>query len=190
MNKIRTFIAVEPSREVRGNLQRLMAKLAPIGTGYNWVEPAILHLTLNFLGDIQDRDVPGLCRAVENAVEGLSAFELSLKSVGWFPPRRHPQVIWIGTDSGSLNLMELHHKLSSVCEGWCAKQERKNFIPHLTLARLKRGARWNEALLTELDRLQSFHAGSFLVDKIIVFSSFLERSGPTHTSMATIKLNP
>lgn len=189
MSSIRTFIAVDPSQQVRETLKRLMESLASMDAGYKWVPPNQLHLTLSFLGDVADRDIPELCRDVETALSDGLPFEMSLKSVSAFPAKRTPQIIWIGTGIGYEEIRLLHQNLGWIADRWSAKKERREYIPHLTLARLKKGRRPSDALLTELARLSEYSTGSFIVDKVIVYSSFLDRSGRSYAPMATIKLH-
>jgi RNA 2',3'-cyclic 3'-phosphodiesterase len=188
MNKIRTFIAVQASERVNNNLGRVIERLDSTGADYKWVAPENLHLTLYFLGDLPDRGIPDFCKEVKKAVEHHRPFEMSLLGVGAFPDMEQPRTIWIGVDQGSQELGDLYRDLGSVCRDWCSGRDRNEFTPHLTLGRLGRDGRWNEGLLEELHRLRSHPTGSCQVDRVTVYSSFLERSGPTYAAMATIKL--
>jgi 2'-5' RNA ligase len=189
MNKIRTFIAVNASRRINENLGQVIERLARTGADYKWVEPENLHLTLQFLGDLPDREIPQFCKEVKQSIQHHAPFEMSLAGLGAFPSAEQPRIIWAGVDQGSLELEYLYKDLQEVCRPWCTGRDRNEFSPHFTLGRLGRDGRWNQEFLFEIGRLHSHTAGSCQVDRVIVYSSFLDHSGPTYAPMATIKLS-
>src|SRR5881296_2667062 len=95
-NRIRTFIAVEIDRSVRKQLEKLQEALAPTARDVKWVEPENIHLTLNFLGDVDEREVYAVCKTVQEIVAGRPAFEISVAGFGGFPNANRPRVIWAG----------------------------------------------------------------------------------------------
>lgn len=189
MNKIRTFIAVRASNRINENLCQVIERLARSGANYKWVEPENLHLTLQFLGDLPDREIPQFCKEVKDAIQNHAPFDMALAGVGAFPSVAQPRVVWIGVDQGRRELENLYNGLLDVCRAWCTGRDRNEFAPHFTLGRLSRDGRWNEALLSEINRIQSHTAGTCRVDRVIIYSSFLDRSGPSYAPLATIKLS-
>ncbi len=188
MDTIRTFIAVPVAERIRNNLARVVQRLAAAGTGYNWVEAENFHVTLNFVGDVPSREVATLCREIKQVAETHAAFDLVLQGVGGFPNTDYPKTLWVGVEQGSEALTTLYRDLAPVVERWATRRDRQSYTPHLTLGRLQRNGRTNPVLSEEIHRLRSHDAGNCHVDRVIVFSSFLEKSGPTYTPMATIKL--
>ena len=188
MAHIRTFIAVAATERVNNNIGRVAQRLAATQSDYNWVLPENLHITLNFAGNIVDVEVPEFCKLIRSAVEDFAPFEMSLQSVGAFPNTEQPRTIWIGIDEGSEQLKSLNKKLEGVLSHWGVNKDRNEYVPHMTIGRIGRGGRWNEAMLEVLHKLRSHDGGTCQVDSVIVFSSFLDRGGPTHTPMATIRL--
>jgi 2'-5' RNA ligase len=188
MAHIRTFIAVAATQRVNNNISRVVQRLAAIQSDYNWVVPENLHITLNFVGDVVDVEVPEFCKLIKGAVENVAPFEMSLHSVGAFPSHEQPRTIWIGVDEGSEQLKSLNKNIEGVLSHWGVNKDRNEYVPHMTIGRIARGGRWNEALLETLHRLRNHDGGTCQVESVIVFSSFLDRSGPTHTPMATIRL--
>lgn len=188
MSKIRTFVAVNASQRVNNNVSRVIGRLAATQAEYRWVEPENLHLTLNFVGDVLDVEVPELCKLIAGAVEGYESFEMSLQGVSGFPNPREPRVVWIGVDEGTEALKALYQSLADVLHHWGVNKDRKEFVPHMTLGRLSRGGRWNEGLVDLMHKLRHHDGGFCHVNEVIVYSSFLEKSGPTYTPMARIRL--
>jgi len=87
MAKIRTFIAVYASAKINSNVARLTERFGAFSREVNWVPEENLHLTLNFVGDIDDREVPEFCSDATEVIEKFEAFDLVLGGLGGFPKR-------------------------------------------------------------------------------------------------------
>ncbi len=188
MATIRTFVAVTASQRVNNNVGRVIDRLAACQAAYNWVLTENLHITLNYVGDVVDIEVPELCGLIKQNVQHFAPFEMSLQGVGGFPDSDQPRTLWIGVDEGADGLRVLNKKVEEVLSQWGVNKDRNEYVPHMTLGRLRRGGRWNEQLLEKVHRLRHHDGGFCTVDRVIVYSSFLDRSGPTYTPMATIAL--
>ncbi len=188
MAYIRTFIAVQATERVNNNVLRVIQRLAATQADFRWVEPENLHVTLNFAGDIVDTEIPEFCRLIKQSVEKFPPFEMSLQGVGGFPDATQPRTLWMGVDQGAETLQAMYKQIEVILLHWGVNKDRNEYFPHLTMGRVQRSGRWNEDLLALVHRLRSHDSGVCQVDKVIVYSSFLDRSGPTHTPMATIRL--
>src|SRR5437016_5129061 len=85
MSRLRTFIAVPLNRAVPGRLNALQERLAGKGADVEWVEPENLHVTLLFLGEVGERDVMPVCRAVADVCRLHTPFSFGVETVGCFP---------------------------------------------------------------------------------------------------------
>ena len=85
MATIRTFIAVDASQQVKKNASRVITRLAKCANDYKWVEQENMHLTLNFLGEIDERITPDVCNAVQKIANDLEPFVVSFDG-GWSVP--------------------------------------------------------------------------------------------------------
>lgn len=188
MASIRTFIALKASQRVTNNVASVVRRLAATCDKYRWVEPENLHVTLNFVGDVVDIEVPELCKLIKNAIEPFESFELSLQGVDGFPSALEPRVLWIGVDEGKETLVSLYKALADVLHHWGVNKDRNEYVPHMTLGRVGRGGRWNEDLLNLVHKLRHHDGGFCHVSEVIVYSSYQERGGPTYTPMARVKL--
>src|SRR5579863_2355390 len=108
MARVRTFIALDPGKAIRERMVALQISLGRTGAEVKWVEPENLHVTLLFLGEVDNRDLVPVCRAVEEAARGRQAFELSIEGAGCFPNMRRPRVLWIGAGQGAHDVCTLH----------------------------------------------------------------------------------
>ncbi len=188
MSKIRSFIAVESSEEVRQAVGRLLQKLQPLCRDVKWVEPENMHLTLKFLGDVDSEQVPELWEAVQKAVSGSPAFELEIRGTGAFPNLRRPNVFWVGTGQGTDHLEALAERVEEALDPLGFRPEPRSFHGHLTLGRVRRWGPQLTALLEQLRKQEEYVAGWMPVQQVTLFSSELTPQGPIYTPLGHARL--
>ena len=188
MARVRTFVAVEVGAAIRANAVALQKTLARSGANVKWVEPANLHVTLVFLGEVDDRDLHGVCQAVKSVAATESPFALRASGVGGFPTARRPKVAWAGLTDGSADLVRIHAKLEEALSAVGAyRKEERAYTPHLTLGRVTDEADGN-LLSAELPKHLGWQGGHTGVDELIVFSSEMRRTGPEYAALARAPL--
>ena len=165
-----------------------MSKLHPLAPDYHWVAKENLHVTLNFLGDVDESQVPSVCRLIQDSIAGLEPFELAFRGLGCFPKLDKPRVVWIGVDAGYDELVEVNRVLGDALETMRFPKDRHDYRPHLTLGRIRRGGRFSHEISNAVERGSDQLFGATFVDQIVIYSSYLDRSGPTYTPMSRIKL--
>jgi 2'-5' RNA ligase len=176
---IRCFVGIPMPEPVLDDLARLAGGLP----GARWSEEDNIHLTLRFIGEVD-----GLVyRDVSGALEDVSCapFELSLNGLGFFPPRGEPRVLWAGS-APSEQLLGLKRGVDRQVNAHGGEQERRKWVPHVTLARLSG---------TPTSRLASYLSGNslfrtqpFLVDRFNLYTSRLHPSGAIYTVETTFLL--
>ncbi len=177
---IRTFIAVKISDSSRKSLSELIERLRESRADVKWVTPENVHLTLKFLGDVDERKVDEISGKVSDACKGTRPFEMSLKGLGAFPNARRPSVIWVGVDDGREDLADLNGKIERELEAIGFEREKRKFSPHLTIGRLRRDGRQGDLK----DRLSAdFNGGDSTVDRVIVMKSMLTPKGPIYEEL-------
>ncbi len=187
--RLRTFIAVDPGEPVRDRLVALQDVLARSAQGVKWVGPENLHVTLLFLGEVGDRDVPALCQAVADVCAAQEAFALEVKGVGTFGPPNRPRTVWAGLGAGQAELVALHDALElPLMELGCYRREARRYEPHVTLGRAK-GDGDNEMLATALTRHANWKGGEEEVSEVEVLSSELQPQGPLYVVLSRAKLS-
>ncbi|REK12308.1 MAG: RNA 2',3'-cyclic phosphodiesterase [Planctomycetota bacterium] len=187
-NVVRTFIAVEIPGEIKQRAARMIGELRAAPAKVKWVEPAHMHWTLKFLGNIDMLEIPAVCDAVKEAVEPLACFDVEAKGAGAFPDPRRPRTVWVGMGEGSEKMVELHDAVEFELAKLGYRSENRRFRPHLTIGRVRQ----SPAGIPELGRLIQEHAdfegGVSLVDEVVVFSSVLGRDGPTYDPLCHVEL--
>jgi RNA 2',3'-cyclic 3'-phosphodiesterase len=188
MQRVRTFIALDIGQAVRDRIVALQNSLASTGAEVKWVEKANLHLTMLFLGEVDNRDLMAVSRAVTESVAGHSAIELSIEGTGCFPNMRRPRVVWIGVGKGLEEVRALHKSLEEpLLKLGCYRREERQFTPHVTLGRIRSDKPMPE-LAAALEKKQDYQAGETFVREVLVMSSDLSSNGPVYTVMSRGKL--
>jgi 2'-5' RNA ligase len=130
----RAFIAIE--LEDTTGLVELHRDLSNVGSGLRSVDLGSVHVTLKFLGDVDETTVPKIEDAMVRSVAGIAPFQFRLRGVGAFPSRGPTKVIWVGME-GAEPMGEIAGRLEKLLEPIGFVREDRLFQPHLTVARVK-----------------------------------------------------
>ncbi len=133
----RTFIALELNEPLQHHLSGMIRQMALALPNLRWVDPAGIHLTLAFLGELTNEQLVEAMRAVEVVAPSIAAFDYRLANVGVFGSQPQPRVIWIGIEEPSGTLLRLHRVLNHELEQRGFAVDTRPFSPHLTLSRVK-----------------------------------------------------
>ncbi len=190
--QIRTFIAIVPPQRLLVEVRKLQQRLAKGSQDriVRWLEPAQIHLTLRFLGNVRQEQVPELRQAVEQAVDGIGAFRLSLERLGCFPHTRAPRIIWVGVGHNWEVLRRLHERLTCFTEEFGEPPETREFQPHVTIARVKapspRLARPAGVIVESAGIVQ---LGEWLVNRVDIVQSRVSPKRSVYTTLGTVRLS-
>ncbi|MCE5296726.1 MAG: RNA 2',3'-cyclic phosphodiesterase [Euryarchaeota archaeon] len=181
----RAFIAAEVVPSER--LKELLTELGNIGPGLKPVEVENVHITLKFLGDTEEAQVPGILERMGSSVTGIPPFTISLKDTGYFPPRGPARTIWVGID-GAEPMVTIATRLEQSLESLGFVPEGREFKAHLTVARVKDNrAAFAAEQVARKNRSVEF--GSQLIGSIKLKRSVLGRFGPTYSDVAEVRLH-
>lgn len=139
-----------------------------------------LHLTLKFLGNVGESDIPKIVSALESAAKGLDPFTLSVGGLGCFPNARRASVLWRGVDQGFNEISEAAAQVERAVEPLGFPRETRPYTPHITLARL-RPAFDARSWLAKADG--SAPPPPFQVDQFHLIQSDLRPDGARYTSL-------
>jgi 2'-5' RNA ligase len=107
--------------------------------GTSWVKAANVHLTLKFLGDVEDRLVGAIGASLMTAAASVEVFDLTIRGLGAFPTLARPRVIWVGASGPGLGA--LVESVERALEPLGFPRETRPFSAHVTLGRVRAGAR-------------------------------------------------
>jgi 2'-5' RNA ligase len=188
MSRIRTFIGIDVGKPIRDRLVGLQENLARAGAEVKWVEPENLHVTLLFLGEVDEREVPAVCSVVGEAVANHQPFTVSVETAGCFPNPRRPRVLWVGVGEGGQGVCALHDALEPpLLALGCYRREDRKYTPHVTLGRVK-SERPSDKLAAALANNAAWKGGDTIVREVHVMSSQLGPKGPVYTILSRAKL--
>jgi RNA 2',3'-cyclic 3'-phosphodiesterase len=169
---IRLFIAIDVPEAVRKEVAGMGGSISntrPVPTEQ-------LHLTLKFIGEVEGSRSLDIRDALAEVF--IPKFSLALKGVGTFPPRGIPRILWVGVDAVE-NILPLRNSIERTLAVINIARDKKKYIPHLTIARLKN---------CSISHLQQFLAGNaffqtaeFPVESFHLYSSRLTQKGAQHT---------
>ena len=141
-------------------------------SGARWSAPEKLHITLAFFGEVDDDHAEVL--DMELARNTFSSFKLELKGAGHFGSLE-PHALWLGVDE-SEPLNKLHHYCKKAARRAGIALEKRNYLPHVTLAYLARTTPLDRVVNFERRRA-GFNCKPFLVDEFFLFSSHRKMKG-------------
>ncbi len=189
--QIRAFIAIEMANAVRASLSSLQDRLRPDEHPYvKWVDPKGIHLTLKFLGNIVQQQVPQIEEAISQASQAVSPFQLQLGGLGAFPSLGRPRVIWVAMTGDVQRLVTLQKGIDQALVPLGFAIESRPFKAHLTLGRLRERASPEERKrIGELVMAtQSEAATAMKVSELILMRSRLTPQGAIYSRIARTEL--
>ena len=155
-----------------------------------WLRPES-HVTLHFFEELQDERIPVVVEAIVEATRGIPPFEVEIRGVGAFPSIQHPRVIWAGLGEGFGAVISLEDRLEKVLSSRGFGFEHRQFVPHLTLARIRnaRTATHIHHFLSDPENVGRTWART-RVTSLDLKESELLPSGARHTTRRTVSLEP
>ncbi len=185
---MRAFIALKIPEAIQSKLADVQKKLQEADAHITWTKPEGIHLTLKFLGDLAEAQVPEIIAAMERTVRGKSAFQLQVGYAGAFPNIMFPRVVWVGvTDDDAGSLKTLQEDLEAQLAQLGFEAETGRFQPHLTLGRV-RSQKNRSSLLRAVEGIANIWLGEAPVNAIYLVRSDLKPTGPAYTDLAAIQL--
>jgi 2'-5' RNA ligase len=169
----RLFVAIDLPESTR----QLLADLDPQIRGVRWIDPAQMHLTLSFFGDVPE-EIDLALRDKLSAIE-FGAFFLPVAGVGIFSAKGAPKIIWIGIGKAHPHLFQIHKRVQESALAAGLEPELRPWHPHITIARCRDVSA--QSLRKFLQFNAEFDAGIIRVEAFHLYSSKLTPAGPIHT---------
>jgi 2'-5' RNA ligase len=186
-NLMRTFIAIPLNPEIHQNLAVFCREhgLNSRDHGFRPVKPENIHLTLKFLGEIDQSQANKISLALAELSSKCNPFSARLKGIGAFPSwKNHPRVIWVGAEPLE-PLRLIFQGIDQVLTRLGIASDRKPFSPHLTLARISFVNPGTEQAIRQLQNLpHEPEFGELTVDRINLYRSVLLPGGPVYSILS------
>ena len=184
MRKFRGFIAIKIKATPK--ILEFEKKIIDIDADVKLVEPQNIHITLKFLGDVEENLVEDIERNIRDAVNEINPFSIELNGAGFFPNQNYIKVIWIGIKN-SEPIKKISENIDGKLVNLGFKKEKRGFSPHLTIGRVKTAK--NKQLLQEV--IEKYDDAEFSVEKIEsikLMKSVLNSKGPIYSVIKDIEL--
>ncbi len=180
---MRCFIAVPLDNELRKNVKKIQKKFKILENSLKFVKSENLHITVKFLGNVNKTQIEQIKQNVRVALKNREPFQMEICGIGVFPSINYVRVIWLGVENGREELIKLMKNVDEKFERLGFKRE-KNYVPHLTLARVK-NVRVNEKekLKKLIEELKNVRIGCMKVSTLVLYRSELLPSGPVYTEL-------
>ena len=187
---MRLFVAVEIDEQARrmaaATAETLRIKVAP-ALKARWVAPENMHLTVRFIGHVDDSRAPAVIEALTPPLD-IPPFDIELGGCGVFPPTGPPRVLWIGLTQSLPSLALMHDAFNQRVRPFGFEPEARPFSAHLTLARIKDAPRGASRIVRDaLDRMTP-PVTRCRVTRAAIFVSHLSPQGPRYEPVAFAEL--
>ncbi|MBU2540973.1 MAG: RNA 2',3'-cyclic phosphodiesterase [Candidatus Omnitrophica bacterium] len=186
MHTIRAFIAVELEAEIKDEILRIQDILKTSEADVKWVKPENLHITLKFLGNVQQEKIEKIKDALIGCLSYFKPFSLKLNSLGIFPKIANPRVIWINAVSADNALEKLAASTEAALVSLKFPKEKRTFKSHITLGRVRSNR--NREKLSGVFEKTDICQKEMMTEAVSLFKSALSSAGPHYEVLSTIKL--
>lgn len=180
---IRLFVALKIPEMVRKEIIRLRNHAYPGYHNYKWEPEDKIHLTLKFIGEIDEKFVELLFNDLE-FINEYSKLMCGLTRFGFFFRNKEPQILWMGLSVSGV-VPEIADELNSRLEKYGVKPEKREFKAHLTLMRIKK--RVDDTFIKSFENFK-VPAVQFIADEIVLFRSELSPAGSRYTELKKFNL--
>lgn len=172
---------------MKSSLEGIQQSLKKSGADVRWVKTDNIHLTLKFLGDIEEKRVRDIIQVLKGACSNHKVFSIEISGMGTFPANKSPRVLWAGiNDKGEL--IQLQSEIEKGMASLGFDPEKRAFSPHLTVGRF-RSSRSRSTLLEKVVMIKHDSFGLFDVRFIYLIKSDLKPSGAVYSRIAEFPLD-
>lgn len=181
---MRLFIGIDIPQDLKEELSRLTDKLKKCDCDAKWVELQNLHLSLKFLGEVDEDKIKNIKEILNATGNKHPALELNFENFGFFPNEKYPRVFFVATDKEG-ELKRIYSDIETALQNLGFEKEER-FKSHITLARF-RSLKNIEALKKQVGSLTI--KDKFTVNEITLFKSTLKPQGPVYEKIASAVLS-
>ena len=184
----RTFLAIHIPTTVdySGLVERLKKNLTH-EKFINYCRPENIHLTLKFLGSTPVDDIPDIIETCKKVARQHQPFTMDFDRTGLFGSNRVPRVMWLGMNDQPQALFDLENDLLDAFDGLGYMRDRQNFVPHLTVCRIKSlvDKQFFMQIYNSIEPKAYLHAD---VKELVYYQSILQPTGPIYKPLAKIPM--
>lgn len=181
---MRLFVALDIPDEMRRALRAAIDDFSRVCHGARWVRPEGIHITLKFIGHVEDAKLVNIQEAL-SGVRGGKNIEIAFRQFGFFPNDRRPHVFFVRVDAGP-ELRALAAEIETHLQPLGIAKEARAFQPHLTLARFKSTDGLPE-LRNKIASLPTLNFGGGVVAEFHLYQSMLQSGGAVYAMLSAYR---
>ena len=180
---IRSFLAFELPVDIKKIIKAVSDDARELPLNVRWVNVSDIHLTIVFMGDIQEEQIKPIQDIIKDVCHGYGPFSIAIKGIGFFGSRRNPRVLWIGLDGAIDRMACFKDDLQKGMKPFGIKEEKRRFKPHLTLGRFRKDARTGSHLDDLLSRYHDLKSPDGIIEELVLFKSDLQPGGAVYSRL-------
>lgn len=186
MAKIRAFLALNASAAAQSKIAGIIDELSMVKSDVKWEPKDKLHVTLKFLGDVEEPVLKNLAEDLKYELSNFGQFEIRYKTLGCFPNIRLPRVVWVGAEDREKKIFALNKTIEAKAKMFNFENESNRFHPHVTLGRVK-GSRGLDEVM---EILKTFEFDDIVdtASEVYIMKSLLQKSGSVYSIIDKIIL--
>ena len=162
---MRLFVGVDLPGEIKQTLLEFQSELRQLGVNGSWKSVDNLHITLEFLGELENDKISALTETITKVANNVKPFGLTTGGLGAFPSLKRSHTLWTSVSGDLLNLNQLKDTLHYELKDRAFKLEERQFKPHITLASRPKTDN------IDLSIVQVKKLGEFMVEELVLFES-------------------
>jgi 2'-5' RNA ligase len=188
MERLRLFVAIELEDTVKKRLKECQEKLKEAGGEVGWVDVNNIHITLKFLGYVEEGRLNQVKDIIKESVQDIETICLRFKGIGGFPSFQRPRVVFVKAEDETGHLVTINSRLEEGFQSLGIEKEDRAYEPHLTLGRVK-SPHNIERLVRLMEKYREESFGEELVTRVLLMQSQLTPKGPIYTKLEEFLLN-
>ena len=184
---MRLFVAIELDEGARLAIaeEQQRVKRALGDNTLKWVRPEHMHLTLAFLGEVNDARSQALAEVMRQPID-RPRLAIAFGGLGMFPPHGAPRVLWLGVTAGETEVIDIQRVVADRLKSFGVEIEARPFHPHLTLARWRDSRPSDRRRLAGVEKRESI--ARIAATSVTLLHSRLSSNGPTYTALSRAPL--
>ncbi len=151
-----------------------------------WIEAENLHLTLKFFGPTEKKQLEKIKITLDKRLKTQEKMQISFHKLGVFGSKYQPRILWMGMENTN-ELIKLQKQISIALEDIGIIADRQNFVPHLTIGRIKQ-LQSKKYFQSVVERFKKFNCEPIIIDRIYLYESILRKEGPEYRVLKEYKL--
>jgi len=185
---MRLFIACPVPEEIKNKIADLESEFRVSNADVKWVRPESIHLTLKFLGEVDEDKISEINNKISKAIEGFSVFRAVVEKIGVFPDWKRIRVVWVGIEDGQKELNELSKSVEDKMASIGFKKEKRGFTAHITIGRVRSG-RSIDRLIDMVRKKSDISLGAIQISEVLLMQSILRPEGASYKCLERFNLD-